>query len=362
MAYMALAERVPLADMPVADAAALLRGGLSDRAASVREAVASRLVMAWLDGVDGEPLKLVHALNVQAHPGAAGVWGWWHAMCRAWGAWAACCMCSVQACHGSPACCWRSPSPTTEECELVLRTLLDRGVANAVHLGRMAESDGLGLRADFSQPGVLMGPASALFWRVVCEWLHSQATSKGLAAANKVGAAANIDAAAAAERLEALESAMPGTVAEMAEIIAKHAAGGARYRFSAGQLMQLAAKCMDFADAAGRSAASLMLRQLLADAPRWAPLVRLCVGLHWAGGRQQACRNACKRIGAIQFGAAHWCAQLPHHKAPLRPAAPCHPAQRRRRRGGGRLGGGVAQRRLAARAGAVPAQGVRLPR
>ena len=158
-------------------------------------------------------------------------------------------------------------SLAAEECELVLKTLLDRGVMNAVHLGRMAESDGMGLRGDYSQPDVLMGPASALFWRTVCEWLQSQATSRGLSAANKVGAAANIDAAAAGERLEALEAALPATVADMADIIAKHASAGAQYRFSTGQLMQLSAKCMDFADAAGRSSASLMLRQLLSEAP-----------------------------------------------------------------------------------------------
>lgn len=69
MAYMALAERAPLAAMPAADAAALLRAGLGDRAASVREAVASRLLAAWLEAVDGEPLRLIHALDVQAHTG-----------------------------------------------------------------------------------------------------------------------------------------------------------------------------------------------------------------------------------------------------------------------------------------------------
>jgi hypothetical protein len=164
-------------------------------------------------------------------------------------------------------------SPTvlccTEECELVLKTLLEQDVVRAGYFGRLAESDGMGLRADFAgQAGTLMGPASSLFWRVICEWLHSQATSRGLSAAHKVGAAANIDAAAAAEQLEALEAALPPTVADMADIVAKHAAAGARYRFSTGQLMLLAARCMDFADAAGRSAASQMLRHLLSDAPR----------------------------------------------------------------------------------------------
>jgi len=149
----------------------------------------------------------------------------------------------------------------------VLQTLMDRGEVNAVHLGRMAESDDMGLRADFSQPDVLMGPASALFWRVVCEWLASSATSKGVSAAGKVGAGARIDAAVAEERLEALEKALPETVADMAAIIAKHAAAGGAYRFSTGQLMQLSAKCSEFGDASGRAAASAMLRELLTSIP-----------------------------------------------------------------------------------------------
>jgi hypothetical protein len=71
MAYLALAERVSFSEMPMEDAAALLRAGLADRAASVREVVADRLVKAWLEdeSVDGEPLMLLRTLNVQAYPG-----------------------------------------------------------------------------------------------------------------------------------------------------------------------------------------------------------------------------------------------------------------------------------------------------
>lgn len=269
MAYMALAERVPLSAMPAADAALLLRRGLTDRAGSVREAVASKLLQGWLEEHEGEPLQLIHALGVQAHPGGRQQSGGKRAgetrsslceqlpsMAASWGARHSCTHVHSLACF--PA----------EECELVLKTLLERGDMNAVHLARMAESDGMGLRADFSDPAVLMGPASALLWRVVCEWLSTQAASKGLSAAAKVGAAANIDAAAAAERLEALEAALPATVADMAAIISKHASAGAAYRFSTGQLMQLAAKCQDFADASGRAAASAMLQVLLTNAPR----------------------------------------------------------------------------------------------
>ena len=72
VAYLALAERVGLADMPTEDAALLIRRGLNDRAPAVRDAVANKLVATWLDGLEGEPLRLVHALNVQAHPGGLG--------------------------------------------------------------------------------------------------------------------------------------------------------------------------------------------------------------------------------------------------------------------------------------------------
>lgn len=76
MAYMALAERVPLSALPAEDAALLVRRGLTDRAASVRAAVADKLVMMWLEACEGEPLRLVHALNVQAYPGGRrGAWG-----------------------------------------------------------------------------------------------------------------------------------------------------------------------------------------------------------------------------------------------------------------------------------------------
>lgn len=71
MAYMALAERVPLEALPTDDAVLLVRRGLGDRAALVRDTVAAKLVMTWLnDACEGEPLRLVHALDVQRHPGA----------------------------------------------------------------------------------------------------------------------------------------------------------------------------------------------------------------------------------------------------------------------------------------------------
>ena len=189
-----------------------------------------------------------------------------------------------------------------EECELVLHSFFDLGKLNAVHIGKMAESDGVGLRRDFAAPGALLEPANALFWRVLCGWLASSATLRGLAAVNAGGAAASIEAAAASDRLEALEAALPPTVEEMVGVIARHADGGAAHRFATGQLMLLAAQCMDFADATGRGAALGMLERMLSAAPARCGAGR-SLGVRLGGGRAKSAR--------------------PVHDAPLTRPFPC---------------------------------------
>ena len=332
MAYMAIAERVPLDALPAGDAALLVRRGLGERSPAVRDAVATKLIGAWLESCDGEPLRLVHALNVIEHPGAAGR----RQSLVATGAGSGGSIAGHRCCcthTAAAACCRRSPA--ADECEQVLRSLLDRGEMSAIYLAGLAESDAMGLRADFAGGAPLMGPASALFWRVVCEWLQGQATSRGLSAAHKVGQAANIDSAAAGQALEALERALPPTVADMAGIIEQHDAGGAAYRFSCGQLLALAAKCMDFADAAGRAAADAMLRGLLSAAPRRA--AALGGSMLLLAGQQQQKSSSRHATARCSLPAAALAPGLP---APHTHAAAPTPRRRRRgrRRGTARAG------------------------
>lgn len=55
-----------------------VRRGLGDRAPAVRAEV-GKLVMQWLeDSCEGEPLRLVHQLDVQRHPGKWWVQRVWH--------------------------------------------------------------------------------------------------------------------------------------------------------------------------------------------------------------------------------------------------------------------------------------------
>jgi condensin complex subunit 3 len=218
--YLAIAEKVGLQALGPDAGAALLRRGLADRAPAVA-AAAAVLAAAWLDGAcGGDPLELLRRLDVERHP---------------------------------------------EEAELAVRALVAAGRLDAVQFGRLAGDESVGLRADFAT-APLLGAAEALFWRVICECLASEAASKGLAAASAAGANAGIEAAAAAERLEALEVAVPATVEEMVGVIAAHAGAGPAHRFAAGQLMALAARCVDFTDATGRRAAAALLEDVLTRA------------------------------------------------------------------------------------------------
>jgi condensin complex subunit 3 len=219
--YLAIAEKVRLEALGAAGGALLVSRGLGDRASTVSEA-AGAMVTAWLDNVcDGEPLALLRWLDPAAHP---------------------------------------------EESELALKSLIESGRLNAVQVGKLASEENLGLRADFFVgEAPLMGSEEAIFWKVVCERLASEATSKGLAAANTGGATANIEAAAAGDRIEALEAALPASVEDMINIISAHVAGGAEYRFASAQLMSLAAHCMDFTDSTGRRAASNLLHKLFSS-------------------------------------------------------------------------------------------------
>lgn len=234
--YLAIAEKLPLGAMTTEERALLLKRGITDRSPMVSEAARSMLE-TWLDtACEGEPLTLLRAIDVQLHP---------------------------------------------EEGELALKALLHCGRLDAVKFGQLAAAESVGLRADFSlATDHLMSAEGAVFWRVICEWLSTDAASKGLSAANSVGAVANIDAAAAGDRLEALESALPATVQELATMCAVHAHAGPTHRFVASQLMQLMAQCADFGDALGRKAAAqVVMEQLSVVSENWNESWKTAMGM-----------------------------------------------------------------------------------
>ena len=217
--YLSISEKLKLSEIGAQNGALLVGRGLQDRVEAVSEAAAA-MVTSWLDGdCDGEPLTLLRMFEVEKH---------------------------------------------SKEAEMAMKSLIDCGRLNAVEIAKLAATEKLGLRANFGAEEVpLMSSEEALFWKIICESLSSEAVDKGLAAASTLGATASIEAAAAGDRLEALESAIPDSVEDMIDVVTVHANAGTASLFTCSQLISLTANCMDFTDATGRRAAASLLESLL---------------------------------------------------------------------------------------------------
>ena len=214
MAYNMLAEKALVTDVEVTDLPILLSRGILDRSAPVSQA-AKNLVVSWFDGCEGEPLALLQHIDASQHVEAA---------------------------------------------ELTVKALLSTERVDACQVATMAAENGLGLRAAYGNGEVsLMSPEEALFWRVVCEYLASEASSHGLAAANTGGAAATIEAAVAGDRMDAFEALMPDSNADLANIIRVHRPEPK----ACCQLVLLAARCCDFTDASGRKCIGEIIQEML---------------------------------------------------------------------------------------------------
>lgn len=225
--FLVLAEKTTIEDVGQSLAPTIICKGLSDRVESVVEA-AQVLVTSWFDSSGGEPLKLLQSINAVENVEAA---------------------------------------------ELTLKALFVSERLNAVHVAMLASNERLGLRSDFriERPN-LMTTEEALFWRLVCVHLSSEASSHGLKAAASGGATANVEAATAGERLEAFEEVMPSSLEDFAFIIDLH-----KDKDNAcAELLLLAAQCADFADASGRKSIGKVTHSILAAKPYNSRLFDAC--------------------------------------------------------------------------------------
>eukprot|EP00890_Picochlorum_soloecismus_P003812 jgi/Picsp_1/4431/NSC_06653-R1_condensin complex subunit 3 len=214
MAYSMLAEKALVTDVEMADLPTLLSRGILDRSPGVSQE-AKKLVVSWFDGCEGEPLALLQQIDA---------------------------------------------SRNVESAELAVKALLSTERVDPCQVATMAAENGLGLRADHGKGGAsLMSPEEALFWRVVCEYLASEASSHGLAAANTGGANATIEAAVAGDRMDAFEALMPDSNADLANIIRLHRPDSK----ACSQLVLLAARCCDFTDASGRKCIGQVIQEML---------------------------------------------------------------------------------------------------
>uniref|UniRef100_A0A383VSX8 Nuclear condensin complex subunit 3 C-terminal domain-containing protein n=1 Tax=Tetradesmus obliquus TaxID=3088 RepID=A0A383VSX8_TETOB len=232
---------LPIKLVSIKQRAEVIQQLLQDRDAAVADAGA-KLLSHWLEkDCGGDPLQLLQLLDVETYTdaaalaveslinsgsigGSSGVTGYVDAASRS-----------------SPA-------------ELQAGTLLG--------LRALAEQQ------EGQQEQQLLMPHEALMWRCLCEWLRSDAISKGLAAAATGGARAAVQAAVAAERHEVLERALPESAGQLMGLVMQHAAAGPAVRFAAAQLMIIASSCVEWVDAASRSMAAPYLQQLIGLDPQ----------------------------------------------------------------------------------------------
>ncbi|CAM6036363.1 unnamed protein product [Sphagnum compactum] len=180
----------------------------------------------------------------------------------------------------------------TKDCEgdgVVLLRYLDvqthEKVGEAVLLKALKEGmikmkEGDSLRQFFQSPDVhtgqcnlengesgvkqLLNPEQALYFRVLCSTLDSEAQVKRSEAASTGGAQATVYAAVAADNVEALEMILPPTVAAYVGLVNAHLCAGPQHRFAARQLLLLA-NLLDFSDSANHKAAGTLVHSLLQE-------------------------------------------------------------------------------------------------
>ena len=125
-----------------------------------------------------------------------------------------------------------------------------------------------------------------LCWAAVLRWegalqpqtrvLSASASALSVFAPHSSGQAAAVAAAAATEKHEAFDAALPESMVEYCELVRRHTAGGADARFASRQLLRLACR-LDLSDAAASRAASALATELLTQGP--------VAGTYGAGGR-----------------------------------------------------------------------------
>ncbi|KAK9741242.1 hypothetical protein RND81_03G091600 [Saponaria officinalis] len=226
-AYLVLANKFPLQSLSIKLRTLILQRGLSDRSPSIVKECLKLLKDEWLSkSCNGDPIELLKYLDVETYE-SVGV--------------------------------------------SVMRALLEAGMvkldgSQGMQQFKDSSSSGVG---DCSSPRFeLLEPEISLYWRVVCQYLHSKAQAKGSDAAATTGAEAAVYAAEASDSNDLLENVLPATVSDYVEFVQAHITAGPNYRFTSRQLLLLGA-LLDFSDATIRKIANKFVLDLLRQQPEY---------------------------------------------------------------------------------------------
>ncbi|KAJ8428900.1 hypothetical protein Cgig2_024969 [Carnegiea gigantea] len=220
-AYFVLANKFPLQSLSIKLRALILQRGLSDRSPAVVKECLKLMKDEWLSRCcDGNCVKLLKYLDVETYE-SVGI----------------------------------SIMTALLEAEMI-------AMDGSQRIKKFKESscaeDGDNCNQDFQ----LLEPEAALYWRVVCQYLQTQAQEKGSDAAATMGTEAAVYAAEASDNNDLLEKLLPATVSEYVELVQAHINAGPNYRFVSRQLLLLGA-LLDFSDATIRRIAGTFVQDLL---------------------------------------------------------------------------------------------------
>ncbi|KAL2651267.1 hypothetical protein R1flu_019395 [Riccia fluitans] len=218
--YTVLATKFRLQSLSIMQRALILRRGLAERVPGVRAVCVEMLKSVWLEkDCNGDIVTLLRYLDVETHEKVG---------------------------------------------ESVMLELLRQGLdIKTSCIGGLRQflpsENGTGEERSSYK---LLDAEQALYWRMLCTHIHSEAEAKGSDAATTGGAEAVVKAAAAADSNDYLEEVLPATVADYVRLVEAHMRGGPNFRFAARQLL-LISKFMNFTDNTSRREAAALLQNLL---------------------------------------------------------------------------------------------------
>ncbi|XP_056162906.1 uncharacterized protein LOC115681414 isoform X2 [Syzygium oleosum] len=218
--YCVLANKFPLQSLSIKHRTIILRRGLADRSVAVAKECLKLMRDEWLlKCCQGDPIELLKYLDVETYESVS---------------------------------------------ESVIEALLKAGFV------KIHEDDSIqhyiGSHTDKTEAGTqnnrLMEAEAALYWRVVCRHLQTEAHEKGSEAAAALGTEAAVCAAKASDDNDLLERILPATISDYISLVKVHIDAGPNYRFASRQLL-LVGTSLDFSDATNRKVAKAFLGELL---------------------------------------------------------------------------------------------------
>ncbi|KAJ7964464.1 Condensin complex subunit 3 [Quillaja saponaria] len=223
-AYCVLANKFPLQSLSIKLRTIILRRGLADRSIVVSRECLKLMKDEWLiKCCNGDPVQLLKYLDVETYELVG---------------------------------------------EAVMEALLKDGLVK-LHNGASIQqhisstTDRIEGSLIFLSPRIqLMEAEVALYWRILCKHLQSEAQAKGSDAAATMGTEAAVYAAEASDKNDLLERILPATVSDYIELVKAHIDAGSNYRFASRQLLLLG-QMLDFSDATNRKFASTFVQELL---------------------------------------------------------------------------------------------------